>query len=76
MIQPLPLESPTSDANSRQGAIPNLVPFLPTQGRSVASRWIPEPNAQETTIKAERLADTKLNLHISKSLVYSLYKSD
>ena len=69
MIQPLPLESPTSDENSSQGAIPNLVPFLPTQGRSVASRWIPEYNARGEAIKTERLVDDKVDLHIRKSLV-------
>ena len=76
MIQPLPLESPTSDENSSQGAIPNLVPFLPTQGHSVTSRWMPEYNARGEAIKTERLADTKVDLHSGKTLVYSLYKSD
>ncbi len=69
MIQPLPLESPTSDESSSQGATPNLVPFLPTQGHSVASRWIPERNSQTVAIKAESLADGKVDLHIRKSLV-------
>lgn len=69
MIQPLPLESPTSDENSSQGAIPNLVPFLPTQGHSVASRWIPERSTHGEAIKAEGLADGKVDLHISKSLL-------
>lgn len=69
MIQPLPLESPTNDESGSHGAIPNLVPFLPTQGHSVASRWIPERSANSEAIKTERLADTKLDLHIRKSLV-------
>ena len=69
MMQPLPLESPTSDENSSQGAIPHLVPFLPTQGHSVASRWIPECNTQIEALKVESLADTKVDLHIRKSLV-------
>ena len=69
MMQPLPLESPTSDENSSQGAIPHLVPFLPTQGHSVASRWIPERSTHSESIKAERLADGKVDLHIRKSLV-------
>jgi hypothetical protein len=69
MIQLLPLESPTRDENRSQGATPNLVPFLPMQGHSVAYRWTPERNSQAVAIKAESLADTKVDLRSGKTLV-------
>ncbi len=73
MIQPLPLESPTSDENSSQGAIPNLVPFLLSEDE-IAASGEPFTKYEQLAIK-HRIADIVFQTYLSE-VVYKRYITD